>query len=978
MNRRTFLKIAGMGSFAFASGCGKPDKTLYSLVQAPDDMVTGQATWYAATCRECPAGCGVLAKNREGRVIKLEGNPLHPINRGKLCLRGQAALQAVYNPDRLMTPRLRQDGRWQPVSFDDAEKLLRAKLQGVAATDANPVRMLSEVSGPSRTALFTEALQTWQSGPPVFFEPFAYETLKAANRAIFGLDGLPGYRIDQADCLICLGADFLETWLSPVEYARQFKAMHALANGRKGLFVHVGPYQSLTAANADRWLACRPGCQAAVAGYLIGRALNAGRGQPLPSALRGALATFAAGITEEQAVRQSGLTREDLTALADRMLAARKPLILGAENGAVNGLATDMAANLLNLVLDPKLTRIDFQNRHRVEQAATRAEVIAFFENLRSTPARVLLLNNVNPVFAMPANPAITQALKNPDLFVVALSNFEDETTALADLILPVKLPLESWDDYNGQTGLVSTLQPAMGKFTEAPDLGDLFLRLAFKGRWPLNQFKAYISAQLEQQGRLKSERDWIAIIKDGGHFQPPAPMQQPALNLPRRIPSALTQSKTPPTEPLLVAAPSIRFFDGRGANRSWLNEIPDPTTRVAWQSPVWMHPEDAGRYGVEEGDVIQIESPHGKVQAPVYETVGIRPGVLVLHQGQGHTAYGRYAAQNGANPLALLPTAAGSAAGAPQFSIGKVSIKAAGHSLQLAQTASSRVMHGRKIALTVDREKLARGLPKVKPGLTMHDFPKVLPLPEGYSPRERDFYPAHEHIDYRWSMAVDMDRCIGCGACSAACYAENNLSVVQEERILEGREMSWISIERYLDQDDERNITFLPLMCQHCNNAPCESVCPVYAPHHSKEGLNNQIYNRCIGTRFCAQNCPYKVRRFNWYAPQWPSPAHLQINPEVTARSKGVMEKCSFCIQRIKQAHDIAKNENRKIREGEIIPACVQTCPTDALVFGNLMDPGSRVRQLFDDPRAYQIMGYLNTKPAVIYLKKVRQKLVV
>jgi molybdopterin-containing oxidoreductase family iron-sulfur binding subunit len=254
-----------------------------------------------------------------------------------------------------------------------------------------------------------------------------------------------------------------------------------------------------------------------------------------------------------------------------------------------------------------------------------------------------------------------------------------------------------------------------------------------------------------------------------------------------------------------------------------------------------------------------------------------------------------------------------------------------------------------------------------------MWDFPLTLPLPEGYDPR-RDFYSPHDHDQYRWSMVVDLDRCIGCGACAAACYAENSVGIVGRERIVEGREMAWLSVERYLDPDDATRVTFLPLMCQHCDNAPCESVCPVYAAHHGREGMNNQIYNRCIGTRFCSQNCPYKVRRFNWFDWERPEPLHLQLNPNVTVRAKGVMEKCSFCVQRIKEAHGWAKNEKRSIRDGEVVPACVQTCPTQALFFGNLMDAESRVRKLVDDPRAYQILGYLNTKPAVIYLRKVVQ----
>jgi molybdopterin-containing oxidoreductase family iron-sulfur binding subunit len=292
-----------------------------------------------------------------------------------------------------------------------------------------------------------------------------------------------------------------------------------------------------------------------------------------------------------------------------------------------------------------------------------------------------------------------------------------------------------------------------------------------------------------------------------------------------------------------------------------------------------------------------------------------------------------------------------------------------------LPKTDGARIAHGRKIALSVSMQGL-EALKQPKPaGLTMWDFPLTLPLPEGYDPK-RDFYPPHGHEQYRWSMVVDMDRCIGCGACAVACYAENNIGIVGPERIRQGREMAWLSVERYVDPDNGTKVVFLPLMCQHCDNAPCETVCPVYAPHHGKEGMNNQIYNRCIGTRFCSQNCPYKVRRFNWFDWEWPEPLQLQLNPNVTVRSKGVMEKCSFCVQRIKEAHGWAKDEKRSIRDGEAVPACVQTCPTGALTFGNLMDGGSRVRQLVDDPRAYQIMGYLNTKPGVIYLRKVAREI--
>jgi molybdopterin-containing oxidoreductase family iron-sulfur binding subunit len=343
---------------------------------------------------------------------------------------------------------------------------------------------------------------------------------------------------------------------------------------------------------------------------------------------------------------------------------------------------------------------------------------------------------------------------------------------------------------------------------------------------------------------------------------------------------------------------------------------------------------------------------------------------------GQGHELFGRYAEGMGANPFRLLSPEVDPISGSPFFSVGLTSLRLAGDPVRLAHTDGSRLQHDRKIALSVAFSELGKEKKEEKKGLGMWDFPLTLPLPEGYDVQRRDIYSPHEHPTYRWAMVVDLDRCIGCNACAVACYAENNLGIVGLQRVIEGRIMSWLLVQRYFDPETVEKATFLPMLCQHCDNAPCESVCPVFAPHHSKEGLNNQIYNRCMGTQFCSQNCPYKVRRFNWFDWKWPRPLNLQLNPDVTVRSRGVMEKCSFCVQRIKDAHGIAKDEKRKIRDREVQPACVQTCPTTALIFGNLADRNSQVRNLVEDKRAYQIMGYLNTKPAVIYLKKVVQEI--
>ena len=941
--------------------------------------MTGEPTWYASTCRECPAGCGVLAKNREERVIKVEGNPLHPVNQGKLCARGQAALQALYNPDRILKPRLKKGNRWEELEFDEALSLVQQKVQQATVKGPNRLAMQTEVVGQSLLELFQQVLTQGRNDGPLVYEPLAYESLKFAHAKVFGKPMLPSYRLDQADVLLGFGADFLETWLSPVEYSRKFKAMHGVANGQKGTFIHVSPYQSLTAANADWWLTCRPSSEVAVLLGLIQHALNKGRGRTLPTPFRAALnrltSTYKSTVMEQRA----GIGQREFEQLAHRLLIASRPLVLG--SGAASpgsaGLAADLAAVLLNVILNPGLPLYDFDQRHRVEIAHTRGTVNAFWQRLAEGPVELLLLNNVNSLYSLPPDTAAAKALARDSLYVVAFSNFMDETAAAADLIFPIQLALECWDAYESKQAMVATLQPTMGKITQAPNIGDIFLQLLEPDRRSAADYQHYLMARLSGREQLGNTIDWLRMIQTGGHFVANQSATRPTPVLDGTPVAALAGLVNKMPEPkaaqILYVTPSLRFYDGRGANRPWLPEIPDPIEMVAWQTLVMVHPRIMADKGWSEGQIVLVETAQGQIQLPAYGHPGLHPEAVVIAMGQGHSQYGRYAQNQGQNPIRLLAAVTDPDSGAPSYALPVTKLSRAGAEQPLASVSGSRTQHGRKIALSVALKDVGHPS-KTEPGLEMDDFPFTLPLPEGYA-HQRDIYPAHTHDTYRWGMVVDLDRCIGCSACVAACYAENNVGIVGEQHIIEGREMAWIRIERYQDPEDPTRLIFLPMLCQHCDNAPCESVCPVFAPHHSKEGLNNQIYNRCIGTRFCAQNCPYKVRRFNWFDWQWPEPLNMQLNPNVTVRSKGVMEKCSFCVQRIKYARDQAKNEKRTIRDGEVIPACVQTCPTSALFFGNLMDPNSVVRKMISDPRAYQVMGYLNTKPAVIYLKKVIQE---
>jgi len=515
-------------------------------------------------------------------------------------------------------------------------------------------------------------------------------------------------------------------------------------------------------------------------------------------------------------------------------------------------------------------------------------------------------------------------------------------------------------------------MQPVMGPMFNTRHLGDILISMGKKideKKFPWKNFYGLLRESWSQRGK----EAWLQSLQKGGWWSPeerkgsPKPMN---FSLPRQTAPSPTAKKGFD----FVTYPTIQFFDGRSANRPFLQELPDPVTQVTWAGWVEINPQMAARQGIQKGDVLILRSNGATLQAPALPYPGILEGTLAMPIGQGHLTFGRYAGSQSGNPLQLILPRLDPGCGGMIRALSGVTIEKTGLAIPLANTDGSAYQHGRNLVQAELWEKSRESQSREKkPSITF-------PLPAGYSIRD-DFYKPHKHVDHRWAMIVDLDRCIGCGACVMACYVENNVPVVGREQVLRGREMSWLRIERYFESEERESkaaprVRFLPMLCQHCDEAPCESVCPVFAPHHSKEGINNQVYNRCIGTRFCSQNCPYKVRRFNWFTWPHPQPLNWQLNPDVTVRHKGVMEKCSFCIQRIVAAKVKARSEGRKLKDGEFTTACAQTCPADVLTFGNLLDPDSRVSKLIQDPRAYQVLGHLNTKPAVIYLKKIRQDL--
>ncbi|MEN6441628.1 MAG: molybdopterin-dependent oxidoreductase [Syntrophobacter sp.] len=981
LDRRDFLKLFGTaGTGAVLSGCSEPTRYLIPFINPPEDIVAGKAAYYATTCRECPAGCGMLAKNKEGRIIKVEGNPLHPVSGGKLCMRGHASLHGLYNPDRYHGPVVQKKGKAEPISWENGLALLNARIDEIVRNGRGDriILMTDLITGSLNDLAGRWLKELGQADGHIAYEPFAYEPLRKANHIVFGRDAVPSYRIDRADFLISFNAGFLETWLSNLEYARQFAPFHAVMGEKKNVFIFVGPRLSMTANNADLWIPTRPGTEYAVALGMMRVILDRNLAPDLSSERRAALVSMIADWTVEKAANVSGCDPKLIRIAARSFARAENPLAIaeGLSISLPNATETAVAANLLCTLKPASLKTIGLDETSSYTRAARAESIKDLSDRMHSGDVDLFLLYGANPAFSLPKSWGFAEAMKSVPT-VVSFSSAVDETSSLAHLVLPTHGFLESWGDYSPRSGVYGFLQPVMGPVFDTKPFGDLLIttgkKLKGEDRFPWKDFQE--SLQTYWQGIWTGagkpgsfDSFWLEVVKRGGYWKDSGGDPAPAL-LPEtvafRFPEPVSVQKTAGLP--LVIYPTIQFYDGREANRMWVQEFPDPMTQVTWGGWIEIHPATARNLGIEKEQILQLQTPFGTVEAPALPIYTVPTGIVAIPIGQGHTQFGRFATGLPANPMELLPPEVDTLTGAVSRPPLYVDIHNTGRAFAIANTDGSFFQQGREMVPTISLEDRNRAAAAgKKPNI-------YYPMPDGYE-SGKDFYPAHEHKEYRWCMVVDLDRCIGCGACVAGCYSENNLAVIGREQVLNGREMSWIRVQRYFYESTTR-AGWLVMMCQHCDNAPCEYVCPIYAPHHSNEGLNNQIYNRCFGTRFCSQNDPYKVRRFNWFTFTRPEPLTWQLNPDVLVRQKGVMEKCSFCVQRIIEAKLHAKTEGRKVRDGDFTTACAQTCPTDALVFGSLLDPESRVSKLINDVRAYQVLAHLNTKPAVIYLKRVTKE---
>lgn len=976
VSRRNFLKILGGASAATAVGCAdSAQQNIFPFVKGEKEQNPGVAVWYSSTCSECSTGCGIRVRTREGRAVKIEGNPEHPINKGGLCAIGQASLQHLYDPDRIRQPLIRNSsGKLEAASWGDALSKVKDALKKAKGSRAI---VTGQNSGAQKKLL--ESFAKSKKFKHVTYEPLAPLDLATATEELFGEYGVPSYSFDKADVIVSFGADFLETWLSPVEFAKGW----AKARKRKHpvKFVHVEPRLSLTGANADLWVKPKPGSELYLALAILKSLLQRKKGSQLNPLAKQKLFQLVDGVSIAKAAKATGVTSEKILIVAEFLAESKSSLVVSGGASAAHGDAVSLAkvTHLLNLVLGNVGKTVHLAALQKPDTSLK--EMAELVKELESDDALDLVfVYGSDPAFSLPSASRFNYALRRAGL-VVSFSSHMDDTTALADVVLPSNTSLESWGDREDRSGLHSLLQPVMTPVFDTREFGDLLIDLGGKDSVAdgAATFKEYLEARWKeiyakaQKKPATFKKFWLESLERGGYFADYSVESSASPRLDeaslKNIKSAISfaDKGSNDSDPVLLPYPSVKTFDGRSANRPWLQELPDPITKVVWGSWVEMHPNTAKRKGIQQGDVVQLTNFYGQVNAPAYITEHISEDVVAVPIGHGHEHYGRFAESDAGNVLQMLPDQLERASGGVQLLATRVSVKKGRGSSNLVVTQGGDTQGFREIAKTQMITSNDHG--------DHHDDHHD--SHHGGHHEVEHFYDQRTHPMHNWGMAVDLAACTGCSACVVACYAENNIPTVGKEVADQGREMSWLRLERYFDGSaEELQVSFLPMMCQHCNNAPCEPVCPVYATYHNEEGLNAMVYNRCVGTRYCGNNCSYKVRRYNWFEFDWPEPLNWQLNPDVTKRTAGVMEKCTFCVQRINEGKDRAKDEGRPVRDGEIQPACVQSCPTDALVFGDLNDPKSRVSKLAHDQRAYKVLDHhLNTQPSVSYLSNIKHK---
>jgi molybdopterin-containing oxidoreductase family iron-sulfur binding subunit len=1006
-SRRDFLKLMGFGMAAVSlAACEAPVKKAIPYLNKPEDIDPSIPNYYASTYFQDGEYCSILVKTREGRPIKIEGNSLSKVTKGGTSARVQASVLNLYDLERLSS--FTEGGK--KVSKESADASIISALQ--SATGSIYI-VTNTVISPSTKAVIAEFTKKYPNTKHVSYDAVSAYGILKANEQSFGTYAIPTYDFSKAQTIVSINADFLGTWLSSIEYSRQYTQGRKLSKEKKTMSRH---YQfetgmSLSGANADHRVTIRPSQEGLVVAQLYGAIVGGGTSP----------------ITDKNIAEKIAKAAKDLMESKGRSL-----VVCGSNDPNVQVLV-----NAINDALGNYESTLSISQASYLKQGNDEA-MAKFVDDLKSGSVGAVLFYGTNPVYDHPRGKEIGEAIKNVALSV-SFSDRADETAKLCKFITPDTNYLESWGDAQPCDGHYSLMQPAItpiypngtrqaqesllkwagnnvsfynfvrsfwkNNILKGQNFDEAWAKALHDGVFESNA-KVVVPTTTNQDSTKKADK---VVVKED---KKPASAVAFKGDANGALSTVTSTYKADNNETELHIYQKIGLGSGAMANNPWLQEFPDPITKATWDNYVCISKAYAAQLGVESGDVLKVTVGSASVNLPALVQPGQHKNTVSIALGYGRTSAGKCGNGVGQNvyPMASMQN------GAILYAAYKVAVAKTDQKVELALTQTHQTLMGRAHVREANLTEYVKN-----PKIIREAYEVFIPTAEGpKKPTDLTMWKGHEESynkNHWWGLTIDLNSCTGCGACVIACQTENNVPVVGKAEIINAREMHWIRIDRYYSTDadtkdksmgnykkmedpsDNPEVVFLPVMCQHCNNAPCETVCPVVATTHSSEGLNQMTYNRCIGTRYCANNCPFKVRRFNWFnytndekftTVNFMSQSDLGkmvLNPDVTVRSRGVMEKCSLCVQRIQAGKLEAKKEKRKLKDGDIVTACQQSCPADAIIFGDMNDPESRIAQtlgitkneqkdvVLGEERAYHLLEEINVKANVTYLAKIRNK---
>lgn len=987
--RRDFLKFLGFSvTAASLAACETPVRKTVPYLIKPEEVTIGVSNWYATTYDDGTDLCNVLVKTREGRPIKIEGNKLSGFTTGGTSARVQASVLSLYDNERLQGPlKNGKTATWKEV---DAE--IESKIEAAAAAGSGIRILTSSVTSPSLNALAGEFIAKYPTAKHVTYDAISYAAIRKANMQTFGAAIIPSYDFSKANVIVSFGADFLGNWISPIQFARQYGKTRKLNKDKKEMSKHFQfeSIMSLSGANAD----VRVGIKPSQTGAAVVNLYNAIASKAGMSALSAAKINFDKSIVK---------TAESLWAHKGSSI-----VVCGSNDANIQAIV-----NGINAMLGNYGTTIDIANPINIAQGNDE-EFVSLVKEMKEGKVAVLIMLNSNPVYTAPKALGFEAALAKVATSI-STADRNDETASKCTYVCPDNHYLESWGDASPRANTYALIQPTIYPLFNTRAFGDSLLS------WMKNpvKYQDYIKSMWEkkmfpmQTAELMFENFWMKSLHDG--------VFEVALNAASPITwtydlsaAASEVAKETGSDLEITLYQKVSIGNGSQANNPWLQEMPDPISKVTWDNYITMSPKEMEKRGYntthekeEEMNTVNLTVNGVTLEkVPVFPQPGQPEGTMGLALGYGRTMVGKAGNNVGVNAFSLIGL---NSNGLMSFHATKASIADNAEKHMVVTTQTHQTLMGREM---VKETTLTEFQKNGKSG----NHTEMLFIADGHEHKKVpahtvDLWATEENPGFakpglQWSMGIDLNSCIGCGNCLVSCQSENNVSVVGKDEVRMNREMHWIRIDRYYSSgmskekaeaegtgivdmyhemevpEENPQVVFQPVMCMHCNHAPCETVCPVLATTHSNEGLNQMTYNRCVGTKYCANNCPYKVRRFNWfkYFENDQFDFHMNndlgkmvLNPDVTVRSRGVMEKCSMCIQRIQEGKLTAKKQGREIKDGEIETACAQSCPTNAITFGNIADKSSMVAKMKEEDRSYYMLEELNVQPSVFYQVKVR-----